>query len=1216
VGILLLGLWSAPVKAAAPANDNFANAQVVSGSSVNVTGTNVEATAQTGEPNHYSYHVARRSVWYKWVAPSTASFGISTSGSSFDTLLAVYTGSSLTALTKIGSNDDEYNSYNDKTSVFTFPATSGVTYLIAVDGSNSATGSIGLHIERPPSAPPAPIIGSRTGTSLSGTTPVLPSGATSLTLVAQGPASTTYSLKGLAGSSPFTIERLKPGTNFTCYYKSVNSGGTIDGPSITATTGPLPPTPDQATSNSVRLTAPTLATGTNWSLQRGVGTVTLPSPPTGNLMLWLKADAVTGSGPMGLSSWNDSSGNNNNAYQGITSDRPLWIPNALNGRPAVNFDGVSDFLFLPSGFNNFSTGMSTFIVARPSAARRYARFYEVGAPQGQNRIVFYRQSGPGDSGTGFSYAAGVATTSADNVLALNQWQTLEVLHAADRSVALLKDGIRQGISILDLPQNVNRSSNLIGKTAYGDEDLYQGDIAEILLYNTALSASQLSSVENYLAAKYGTPVSTSPAGLTWTTIATNQVTGSTFTDGGRNSAQTYWYRYAGASVNGVASSATTAPGVPGVPTFNSVASSSLNVIAPILPTGAGSLILQRKGPADADFGYNVPNISGSAVTPVYGLTASTTYQFRFIAVGSATGTPGAVASAMTIAATAGAPGVPTFLDLTSTSVTVRAPALPLDAARMILLARTSAQVESAFAVVNDATTGVAADALASNAVTLVNRVIGKPLNPSTTYVFRYVAVTPGGVQTPGQAADVTIPETEKAASPPALPSFSNLTVTGVAVTAPALPYGATSLSLQVRPESTGTYSTVATALAPGSRTSVTYPTGDRNHFFRFIAVGTQGSQFGGERAPTTIPEAPVLVAGSVTGGSASFNAPSKTGTNWDELAVSVFVLQKKTTGESDATYTDCNVGTFGANTTLTANQLTPGTSYTFRWTIADNGGVDGTGGVGGRAYGAGTSVTTSAGTVLLPNSPGAPQSVTIIDPFTVDVKAPPAPLPGNADYLKLQIQPVNQGMTEWLDILDEGDNPLAVDTDEVTRISGLTPGGTYRFRYGAVGAGGITYGPQSVDATLPTTSAIWAGTGASSTGRTATTIQCRGIRYPNPAGGTVTVARGGQLRLSSYLATDWDLRTVQAAGYAFSYVLSDPCVYFWNATAGGFQSGVNRAQNAVWIAPSTPGTYSITLVVSDQEGTNKNAAEAGTRDDDNRGTWDAPLTFQLTVNVP
>ena len=129
-----------------PPNDNFVSAQVLSGCSGTVNGSNLGASKEAGEPQHFvdpgQPGSGSRSVWYQWQSPSTGSVTFTTSGSDFDTVLAVYTGSAVNSLTLLGSSDD---AFPDHTSSVTFTATAGTTYRIAVDGydNNSSGGDVG-----------------------------------------------------------------------------------------------------------------------------------------------------------------------------------------------------------------------------------------------------------------------------------------------------------------------------------------------------------------------------------------------------------------------------------------------------------------------------------------------------------------------------------------------------------------------------------------------------------------------------------------------------------------------------------------------------------------------------------------------------------------------------------------------------------------------------------------------------------------------------------------------------------------------------------------------------------------------------------------------------------------------------------------------------------------------------------------------------------------
>ncbi len=124
---------------AAPANDNFASAQTLLGGFASVSGTTANATKQSKEPNHAG-NAGGHSVWYSWNAPDTKAVTIDTIGSSFNTLLAVYTGSTLASLSLVASNDDI--SVGDTQSRVTFTANAGTTYQIAVDGYNGASGNL------------------------------------------------------------------------------------------------------------------------------------------------------------------------------------------------------------------------------------------------------------------------------------------------------------------------------------------------------------------------------------------------------------------------------------------------------------------------------------------------------------------------------------------------------------------------------------------------------------------------------------------------------------------------------------------------------------------------------------------------------------------------------------------------------------------------------------------------------------------------------------------------------------------------------------------------------------------------------------------------------------------------------------------------------------------------------------------------------------------
>src|SRR5690606_33977356 len=87
-----------------PANDDFADAEVVAGDTGSAEGKLYHATLEPGEPEHDGVATGA-SVWYRWTATFTGVAMFDTCGSG-DTVMAAYTGEAVSALTALHGNDD------------------------------------------------------------------------------------------------------------------------------------------------------------------------------------------------------------------------------------------------------------------------------------------------------------------------------------------------------------------------------------------------------------------------------------------------------------------------------------------------------------------------------------------------------------------------------------------------------------------------------------------------------------------------------------------------------------------------------------------------------------------------------------------------------------------------------------------------------------------------------------------------------------------------------------------------------------------------------------------------------------------------------------------------------------------------------------------------------------------------------------------------------
>jgi large repetitive protein len=132
----------------------------ISGSG-SITASNSGADAEPLEPTaggNAAFNPVQ-SMWYSWTAAASGTLVVQTCGStvtSFDTVLGIYTGATVSTLTSLAFNDDAANCAvgpnNGYGSSITLAVTAGTTYQIQVDGYGGATGTFFLQYEFAPTA--------------------------------------------------------------------------------------------------------------------------------------------------------------------------------------------------------------------------------------------------------------------------------------------------------------------------------------------------------------------------------------------------------------------------------------------------------------------------------------------------------------------------------------------------------------------------------------------------------------------------------------------------------------------------------------------------------------------------------------------------------------------------------------------------------------------------------------------------------------------------------------------------------------------------------------------------------------------------------------------------------------------------------------------------------------------------------------------------------
>ncbi|MBE0543457.1 MAG: S8 family serine peptidase [Verrucomicrobia bacterium] len=145
-----------------PPNDVLANAIPLTAMPERAEGYNTNATKQIGEP-HHAGNAGGRSMWYFYQPPGDGVLVLNTTNSTFDTLLAMYTGSVVTNLTLIASNDDATDGEPGGISQIVQAVRSNTVYYIAVDGYDGVSGFVSLNYSFTPATLFHLAVGSATG---------------------------------------------------------------------------------------------------------------------------------------------------------------------------------------------------------------------------------------------------------------------------------------------------------------------------------------------------------------------------------------------------------------------------------------------------------------------------------------------------------------------------------------------------------------------------------------------------------------------------------------------------------------------------------------------------------------------------------------------------------------------------------------------------------------------------------------------------------------------------------------------------------------------------------------------------------------------------------------------------------------------------------------------------------------------------------------------
>jgi hypothetical protein len=244
-----------------------------------------------------------------------------------------------------------------------------------------------------------------------------------------------------------------------------------------------------------------------------------PTAPVAGYKLWLDAadtSTITASGG-DVSQWDDKSGNASNFTQATGANQPKTGTRTINSKNVLDFDGSTDRMICPSSTTLFkylhsTTGGTVFFVGLVDNSATERTMISTGNASttvgvanvidaaNQTDINIYRgvSSNPTarslDTNTITPSAAFYLTTKFDGGNAT----------AANRIQESLNGGSFNGVNVLtNAASAANSTGNFTLGMDFAGNTPYNGVIGELIIYEGILSGGDITSVQNYLANKWG-----------------------------------------------------------------------------------------------------------------------------------------------------------------------------------------------------------------------------------------------------------------------------------------------------------------------------------------------------------------------------------------------------------------------------------------------------------------------------------------------------------------------------------------------------------------------------------------------------------------------------------------------------------------------------------------------------------------------------------------
>ncbi|MBN1252635.1 MAG: T9SS type A sorting domain-containing protein [Bacteroidales bacterium] len=228
--------------------------------------------------------------------------------------------------------------------------------------------------------------------------------------------------------------------------------------------------------------------------------------------VWFDASSLSFSDTDPVTDWTDVSGNDNNGTQGTAGSQPTFRTGQINSFPAVIFDGTDDFI--PFDGSVLAGKDYTVIFVGQRRTSNYFKVIMGGTNTGQNNnlhLFWYNNA----QFRAHHYSNDLQTNMIPNTESnssgtdANEFGIFSTRLGSTEADPFRKN-YQNNHYIPDADGSFTNSSQLnswngaaLSRAIFGTTEYYaDNDIAEVIIYSTAINAAQLEIVHNYLSEKY------------------------------------------------------------------------------------------------------------------------------------------------------------------------------------------------------------------------------------------------------------------------------------------------------------------------------------------------------------------------------------------------------------------------------------------------------------------------------------------------------------------------------------------------------------------------------------------------------------------------------------------------------------------------------------------------------------------------------------------